>query len=114
MITDPNPTPAVGDRVRVQRDEARHPSRGTWIRYRGKTGTVVEVNRDRRRPHLTEYGVVFGTVRRPDRHGSIATGGSTWFKAYELTPLMAGAASERLQSATSTPSRMGHTREAAA
>lgn len=48
----------VGDRVRIERDETRHPSRGTWPWFRGKTGTVVEINRDRKRPHLTEYGVV--------------------------------------------------------
>jgi hypothetical protein len=33
----------VGDKVRIERDETRHPSRGTWPQFRGKTGTVVEI-----------------------------------------------------------------------
>ena len=62
----------VGSRVRVERDETLYPSRGTWPQFRGKTGTVVEVNRAGRGP--TEYGVGFGK----------ATRASAWFKAYEL------------------------------
>jgi ribosomal protein L21E len=42
----------LGDRVRIERDEIRYPSKGTWPQFRGRTGTVVEVNAD-------EYGVVF-------------------------------------------------------
>jgi ribosomal protein L21E len=34
----------VGDRVKIQRDETRYPSKGTWPQFRGKTGTVVEIN----------------------------------------------------------------------
>ncbi|OBI79708.1 hypothetical protein A5664_01695 [Mycolicibacterium fortuitum] len=75
----------VGDRVRIERDETRHPSRGTWPWFRGKTGTVVEINRDRKRPHLTEYGVVFGKVRSPRPSGSVAMADVAWFKSYELT-----------------------------
>jgi hypothetical protein len=76
----------VGDRVRMERDETRYPSRGTWPQFRGRTGTVIEVNTDRRRPRLTEYGVVFGATRsRPD--GSLAGSGTTWFKAYEMQSL---------------------------
>jgi hypothetical protein len=80
---------AVGTRVRIERDETRYPSRGTWGQFRGKTGTVVEVNRDRKRPHLTEYGVSFGKVRsEPSSSGSISNGHDTvWFKAHELTPV---------------------------
>jgi hypothetical protein len=77
--------PAVGDRVRIERDETRYPSRGTWPQFRGRTGTVIEVNEDRKRPHLTEYGVVFGATRkRPDGslHGDDVT---TWFKAHETS-----------------------------
>jgi hypothetical protein len=80
----------VGDRVRIGRDETRYPSRGTWPQFRGRTGTVIEVNADRKRRHLTEYGVVFGATReRPN--GSLAGGGTTWFKVYEMCAL----ASER-------------------
>lgn len=76
----------VGDRVRIGRDETRYPSRGTWPQFRGRTGTVIEVNADRKRRHLTEYGVVFGATReRPN--GSLAGGGTTWFKAYEMCAL---------------------------
>ena len=42
----------VGDRVRIQRDETRYPSKGTWPHFRDKTGTVVEFN-------LGEVGVCF-------------------------------------------------------
>lgn len=81
----------VGDRARIERDETRYPSRGTWPWFRGKTGTVVEINRDRKRPHLTEYGVVFGAGRALYRHGV------TWFKPYELSTLAAVRPVEQLE-----------------
>jgi hypothetical protein len=76
----------VGDRVRIERDETRHPSKGTWPQFRGRTGTVVEVNTDRGRPHLTEYGVVFikATPRTDGRGGFNHSDVVTWFKAYEM------------------------------
>lgn len=77
----------VGDRVRIERDETRYPSKGTWPQFRRRSGTVVEVNADGQRPHLTEYGVSFGTVRtRPDGslHGDDIV---TWFKSYEMSAL---------------------------
>ncbi len=77
----------VGDRVRIARDETRYPSRGTWPQFHGRVGTIVEINRDRKRPHRTEFGVSFGKTRtRPDGslHGDDAT---TWFKARELAAL---------------------------
>jgi hypothetical protein len=80
----------VGDRVKIGRDETRFPSRGTWPRFRGKTGTVVEINYDHQRPHLTEYGVQFGKVRKPhSRTGSIVSGSevTTWFKSDEIRGL---------------------------
>lgn len=80
--------PRVGDRVRISRDETRYPSKGTWPQFRGKTGTVVEINVDRKRPHLTEWGVVFGMVkRRTDGRGAFNWSGDepiTWFKEYEI------------------------------
>ena len=76
----------VGDRVRIERDEACHPSKGTWPQFRGKTGTVVEVN-------LGEYGVVFGKVwPRADRPGVLRWGGDdviTWFQPHEIRGLAA-------------------------
>jgi hypothetical protein len=80
----------VGNRVRIERDETEHPSKGTWPQFRGKTGTVVEINRDRQRPHLTEYGVTFGkTYPRTDGSRGLWRDGEpvTWFKSYEITPL---------------------------
>lgn len=77
----------VGDRVRIVRDETRYPARGTWPGFRGRTGTIVEVNRDRKRPHLTEYGVAFGRLRRrPDGslHGEDAP---AWFRRHEIAAL---------------------------
>jgi hypothetical protein len=71
--------PTVGDRVRIERDEMRYPSKGTWPQFRGRTGTIVEIN-------LGEYGVVFGGVRpRTDGRGrSRWSGPVTWFRDYEL------------------------------
>lgn len=80
----------VGSRVHIERDETKYPSRGTWPQFRGRVGTVVEINQDRKRPHLTEYGVVFGKVRRPNQDGSIAGGAETiWFKLYEIRGIAA-------------------------
>ncbi|MCB0942705.1 MAG: hypothetical protein KDB72_20980 [Mycobacterium sp.] len=74
----------VGDRVRIERDETRYPSKGTWPSYRGKAGTVVTINADAVRPHLTEYGIAFGTIRaRAD--GSLYGGMVTWFRRHELS-----------------------------
>jgi hypothetical protein len=83
---------AVGTRVRIERDEVRYPSR-TWPQFRGRTGTVVEINEDRKRPHLTEYGVILGSPglvsKRRDGRGAFTWNGRstvvTWFKLYELT-----------------------------
>lgn len=79
--------PAIGDQVRIKRDEARYPSRGTWPRFRGKTGTVAQINTDRRRPELTEYGVVSCKVYRR-ANGTFCwdfdSHPVTWFKGYEL------------------------------
>jgi hypothetical protein len=76
----------VGDRVRIERDETCYPSKGTWPQFRGLIGTMVEINADKKRPQLTEYGVVFG--RQLDMSRKTWNGGEvTWFKAYEMIPL---------------------------
>jgi hypothetical protein len=79
-------TPHVGDRVWIERDETRHPSRGTWPQFRCRTGIVVEVNTDRARPHLTEYGVIFGATRRRPNGSLHGDDVVSWFKVYEMTP----------------------------
>lgn len=80
--------PRVGDRVRIERDEIRHPPKGGWPRFAGRRGTVVEINVDRRHPQLTEFGVVFGKVScRFD--GSLKGGDVTWFKRYGIRVLAA-------------------------
>jgi hypothetical protein len=80
----------VGDRVRIERDETLYPSKGTWPQFRGRIGTMVEINEEKKRPHLTEFGVVFGIVkRRTDGRGAFVRSGAepvTWFKAYEIRP----------------------------
>jgi hypothetical protein len=81
----------VGDRVRIERDEICYPSKGTWTQFRGRTGTVVEVN-------LGEYGVVFGEVRKPRSNGSIAMADAVWFQPHEIRALASESAVERLQS----------------
>jgi hypothetical protein len=71
----------LGGQVRIERDETRYPSKGTWPQFRGRRGTIVLINGD-------EYGVVFGKVwPRADRPGVLRWSGEdviTWFKAYEL------------------------------
>jgi hypothetical protein len=78
--------------VRIERDEARYPSKGTWPQFRGRIATVMAIIVDHKRAHLTEYGVVFGKTR-PRRHPDGSLKGSegilTWFKAHELTPALA-------------------------
>lgn len=74
--------PSVGDLARIERDENRYPPKGSWPRFFGKTGTVIEVNADRNRPHLTEYGISFTKRPRTD----------AWFKLYELTVMCPRAA----------------------
>jgi hypothetical protein len=77
-------TPTVADRVRIERDESRYPCKWTWPQFRCRVGTVVEVNRDRKRPHLTDWGVSFPNVtRRTDGRGA-NTGVVTKFKAHEI------------------------------
>jgi hypothetical protein len=94
---------AVGDQVRTERDETLYPSTGTWPYFRGKTGTVVTVNVDSKRPHLTEYGVAFGKVwTRADQPGVLSFSDHclTWFKGHELQPRLAPQInSERLSQA---------------
>lgn len=67
---------AVGDVVRIERDEELHPSKGTWRQFRGKTATVVEISRG-------EYGVVFGKPRLGGVGGQNEP--STWFLSHEMT-----------------------------
>ncbi len=62
------PTFAVGDRVRCERQA---PARGTWSRFAGRTGTVVSINVSRSvngSPDGVEIGVKFtaGTNGQPD------------------------------------------------
>ncbi|BBX04315.1 hypothetical protein BST36_17360 [Mycolicibacterium moriokaense] len=105
-------TPRVGDRVRIERDETRYPSKGTWPRFRGKVGTVVEVNEDRNRPHLNEYGVALGKVtERTDGRGRFRYNATSvaWFKAHE----MVGAGSQRAADARSAVPAMDSLRRAA-
>ena len=68
---------AIGDQVCIERDQTRYSSKGTWPQFRGKTGTVIMVNRG-------EFGVAFGTISyRAD--GSLKSGNVAWFKANEQT-----------------------------
>lgn len=105
--------PVVGDRVRVERDETRYPSKGTWPQFRGRTGTVVEINEDRKHPHLTEYGVSFGKfTKAPTSHRrefNWSAADVVWFKLYEIAPL----ASMRHVQPCSTVGTSGGSREVA-
>lgn len=70
----------VGDRVRIQRDEKKYPPKGTWFAFRGRTGTLVAINRSG--GGRWEYGVVF--TNHPKRFADGGWKHPTWFKAYEL------------------------------
>lgn len=70
---------AVGTRVRIQRDETKHPSRGIWPQFRGRIGTIVEINDAGK--GSTEYGVSF----------TKAHGNDAWFKSHELVSMSGGA-----------------------
>jgi hypothetical protein len=79
---------AVGARVRIERDETRYPSRGTWPEFRGRVGVVVEIN-------AGEYGVIFGATRRRANRPVCAASGeavTTWFRAYEIRAICRGGA----------------------
>lgn len=95
--------PAVGTVVRIERDEVRFPSRGTWPEFAGRTGTVVEINDG-------EIGVVFGKVRRPRPNGSIAMAEAVWFQPTEIRAL----ASQRAVSAPNPATPSTDLRDAAA
>jgi hypothetical protein len=99
--------PAVGDRVRIERDETKYPSKGTWPYYRGKTGTVVEIN-------LGEYGVVFTKVTpRIDGRGRFRYKSEDvhWMQPWEVSPI-GGTGSESLPSSGYRPSEGASTGEA--
>jgi hypothetical protein len=86
---------AIGARVRIERDETLYSSKGTWPEFRGRTGTIIEINVDRKRPHLTEYGVVFGKTRVFEDGSIRAADGraiTTWFKFHEIRAIRALAA----------------------
>ena len=66
---------------------------GAWPQFLGRTGTIIEVNLDRKRPRLTEFGVSFGEVTKAlDGHRREFNWDAVdvaWFKAYEMAPLAA-------------------------
>ena len=67
----------VGIRVRTERDEKLRPAKGSWLTYRHRVGSIVNINVDKDRPHLTEYGVSFSKSKSTE----------AWFKEWELTPI---------------------------
>ena len=79
----------AGTPVRDERDEQRYPAKGTWAQFRGRTGTVVGINLDRDRPHLTEYAVCFGKVWRGATRLDWEAKQVAWFKRYEITAPLA-------------------------
>lgn len=56
----------IGDRVRIERNETRYPSKGTWPQFRGRTGT--------------HRGDQPGRVRRRIRRNSQAT--AEWLRSH--------------------------------
>ena len=77
----------VGDHIRVERDEKKYPSRGTWRRYSGKTGYICIVDE-------SSYGVVLTVTRPPWRKDSgrehelsYDSDAILWFRPHELVVL---------------------------
>jgi hypothetical protein len=93
---------AIGDRIRIERDETIYPSRGTWPQFRGRIGTVVSFNRG-------EAGVCFEKVRTRTRANGRVTATSdmtVWFQPHEVklaTDKRAQALSATLTDETPTP-----------
>jgi hypothetical protein len=72
----------IGDIVKVERNEVRYPSRGTWPRYRGRIGTVVHSNQQ------GEIGVAFKATWRGENNELKWQGSdTTWFLPHELIRL---------------------------
>ncbi len=76
-----NEYPAIGDRVKIERDQKLYPSKGTWPQFRGRTGTVVQFN-------LGEIGVCFGKVwaasPKANRVLEWEADQVYWFQPYEV------------------------------
>jgi hypothetical protein len=105
--------PAVGDRVKIERDEQLYPSKGTWPYYRGKTGTVVEHN-------LGEIGASFGKVTptkdpvKAKRALRWEPEDVHWFQPHEVTATGRSIPAQSPQRAAGSPHNISegyHTRE---
>ena len=95
----------VGTVVRIERDETKYPSKGTWPQFRGRTGTVVEFN-------LGEIAIGKTLPASGRRGGNMAGNAVTWFRPYELAVIesrIAGAVAA--PSGTQSASRPADTRE---
>lgn len=79
-------TVKIGTRITVTRDETRWPSRGSWPRWRGRTGTVVSGTS--LEGSACEYGVVFGAVaQHPDgKPHACGSDSPVYFLRHELSP----------------------------
>ena len=88
----------VGDHVRIERDEVKYPSKGTWPRHRGLTGYVCVINTGGG-PKVDgewtdEFGVVLTTTRpawrkEEGREHELAYDSDAikWFRDYEMRKL---------------------------
>jgi hypothetical protein len=94
----------IGDKVKIERDEKLYPSKGTWPRFRGKTGTIVEISQG-------EYGVCFSKVTQaPAHHNRVLdwiAKDVAWFLPHEIVPV----ASQRPVYGQKSPSLIEDTRE---
>ena len=79
------------------------PSKGTWPQFRGRTGTVVEIN-------LGEYGVVFGKAS-PREDGPVSIGRPVRSRGSAITTWRRVASEPALESCGGLP-RCPHPRQA--
>ena len=89
----------MGDLVRVERDETRWPSKGSWPKYRGRVGTIVSINRS---DH--ECGLSW----RPNAAAQLGTntvvGVDSWFLPHEIVLVDESSGKESRSASLADPS----------
>lgn len=75
----------VGDTVRIERDEKKYPSIGSWPKYRKKPGIVVILNEEDEEVGV-EVGAVLPRIRSDERGLQYSHEQVAWFKPHELRP----------------------------
>jgi len=79
----------VGAIVRIERDQTRWPSKGSWSKYRGRSATIVSVNVETldagpgTKPRNVPFHVEYGIAWKPGADLA-ATATDAWFLPHEV------------------------------